>query len=297
VRLIHLINHRKAVKILLFLFCKPVRQRLNEQKKNWYDTHHWKKVRIEEFDVNLVKIGQGPVVFMNHGWNSWAYNLRNIAQKIADSGYSVVIPDMPAHGLSSGKIINQIEAGRVVARLLLALDKEQQIHAVVTHSWGGTATMLALDMLQKRGFSIVPEKVVCINPPLHSMAIKSIFGNKLGLTAKLKESLDLELGKIAMSDQRTLNQAFPIAFDELFETTDTEWTIIHDSDDEVIPVEGSQSFAQKYYAVELLHTLQLGHCGVLKSDLVFDLVVGQLRKGRVAVDMDGIYRSVMVQES
>ena len=82
--------------------------------------------------------GQGPTVYLVHGWGGWRGQLGAFVQPLVDAGYCVVACDAPSHGESdpgvlgagSGTAIEAIEALDVVGR------EFGDAAGVVAHSMG-----------------------------------------------------------------------------------------------------------------------------------------------------------------
>ena len=76
-----------------------------------------------------------------------------LLKSLADAGYRLVTFDAPAHGRSSGSHIDLME---YVDALLEVSRKVGPLHGIIAHSFGATATLLALEKgltLRKELFS------------------------------------------------------------------------------------------------------------------------------------------------
>jgi pimeloyl-ACP methyl ester carboxylesterase len=104
--------------------------------------------------------GSGPLVIFVHGWNGRAAQLAPLAEHIAELGFHCVAIDITGHGSSPGKKIEWAYFIEDIATLTKTLD--QNVHAYVTHSAGGLATMAARQLQ-----GIVANFFVCINVPSH----------------------------------------------------------------------------------------------------------------------------------
>src|SRR5215207_5510189 len=127
--------------------------------------------------------GQGPVVLLVHGWSGRAADMTALAGAVVQAGFRAVAFDMPAHGHSPGRRTSLAEWRRVLpdlARALLRADAGRSsaaspLHAVVAHSFGGTATVLALAAgLSTRG-------VVLLAPALGPWAFLDRIRRYIGL--------------------------------------------------------------------------------------------------------------------
>ncbi|NTS41571.1 alpha/beta fold hydrolase [Flavisolibacter sp. BT320] len=112
---------------------------------------------------------QEKKVLILHGFESSAVNFEKYIQPLVKKGYEVLAFDAPAHGRSSGKIINAVDYKNFIQHILGVYGP---ITNFITHSFGGLALGLALEE--------VPHdeswKVVFIAPATESeRAMKNFF--------------------------------------------------------------------------------------------------------------------------
>ena len=84
--------------------------------------------------------GGGPTVVLVHGWSGTSGDLSAFVRPLRDTGRRVVAVDLPAHGRSSGRFSDLTEAVKAVEAVLR---REPSIEAVIAHSFGVPATVLA----------------------------------------------------------------------------------------------------------------------------------------------------------
>lgn len=273
----NIISSDLAVSFTTKLFCKPQRTPMKAKHEAFYNTGKTETLNIRGFEVKMFVKGNGPLVFVNHGWNSLGYAMRNIVNELTEKGYKVVMPDMPCHGRSSGTYVDQIEMGFVLEEILLHYNSIQPIQNIVTHSWGGTATLLALDNLYKKcPNELSIQKMVAISMPSNSNAIMDIFCETLDLPAPVRMGLSTNLELITFKANRTLAEAFPITMNSLLRYPPFEILLIHDKKDMAIDCKNSIELAAKFPKVELQLTDNLGHINILKDEVVRQLAVNHL---------------------
>jgi pimeloyl-ACP methyl ester carboxylesterase len=85
-------------------------------------------------------LGRGPRVVLAHGWNSRGAHLLGFAMPLVEAGFSVTLFDLPGHGDSGGQACSVVHAGRALRSVLTAIG---EVHAVVGHSMGSAAALLA----------------------------------------------------------------------------------------------------------------------------------------------------------
>lgn len=269
-RVLEKVSFQKATQTALKLFCSPQKVKLKQKHLAFYEKGECIDVQTNSHKVKVWVQGNGPVVFICHGWNSRGYNMRHIALALVKKGYKVIMPDLPCHGRSEGIKINQIDMSYVINDLLLYFNQEQPIEYIVTHSWGGTATLLALDRIESKFTKL--KKVVNLSMPVYPKAIMDLFCQTLNLSENLETSLIQELEKIASVDNRNLEEAFPLGLKSLFENKNIDFLLIHDEDDQIIPVENAYCLQEKYTHISFLKTQGLGHIDIVKNDIVNDFI-------------------------
>src|SRR5882724_9402402 len=85
--------------------------------------------------------GDGRTVLLVHGWNGNGAQLSGFVAPLLRAGYYVAAPDLPAHGDSAGTRTNV----RAMADALLRLGRRVgPVHAVIAHSLGAAASVIAL---------------------------------------------------------------------------------------------------------------------------------------------------------
>lgn len=98
----------------------------------------YKAVQVGEFNIPYLEGGQGPTVFMIHGFQSNKDIWMRLAGKLT-SQYHVIAIDLPAHGDSNilmDKNYTIAEQASRVATIMDALKLDQPVH-VMGHSMGG----------------------------------------------------------------------------------------------------------------------------------------------------------------
>lgn len=85
-------------------------------------------------------LGTGPHVVLVHGWNSRGAHLLGFAGPLAAAGFRVTLFDLPGHGDSAGQAASVVHAGRALRALMAELG---EVHAVIGHSMGSAAALLA----------------------------------------------------------------------------------------------------------------------------------------------------------
>lgn len=264
--LLNLISYELCVWAVTQLYYMPKRRFLSSRQRKFYNKGHNSVFHIKDYHIHLLEKGVGPRVLLIHGWESSAYEMRHVAQTLIDKGFTVVMPDLPCHGRSSGRFINQIEMSYIIQELLLLLNQRSEIEYIVSHSWGGVVTQLALDRLFDQD-RVKLKKMVALSLPTKPSAFIERFCLRLKLPARVAKGFKMNLERNAYCDQRMLNEAFPLGLQKLYKKLPFELNIIHDQDDETVAVSNIFELAQKYSwaPINISITSNLGHFGILED--------------------------------
>jgi pimeloyl-ACP methyl ester carboxylesterase len=95
--------------------------------------------------------GEGPVILLVHGWGGWASRLGAFVRPLVETGRQVVAMDLPAHGSSPGSQTNPFEMAEA---LLKVAGSAGPIHALISHSFGGLVSLLAMERGLKPGTAV-----------------------------------------------------------------------------------------------------------------------------------------------
>ena len=260
--------------IVTRMFCKPARKKIGEKQRLFYKDGITETLRIRGYTIKVFKKGNGKPVYVTHGWGSYGYDMKPLVHTLIKEKYQVILPDLPCHGRSSGRLIDQIEMAKVIEALLLHYNAQSPIEIMVTHSWGGTAALLALDRIMKSdrpGFRI--RKMVSVSMPSFPNAITDIFCNTLRLSEPIKKGLALNLVKIARNDHRTVEEAFPIGLTGLLGEARFDYLLIHGKSDAVVSCTNTTRLADAFPHIRTQLEEGLGHVDILKQEKVHAAII------------------------
>ena len=60
-----------------------------------------KTLRIQNREVHYKIAGEGPAIFILHGWGRGSDSWAEVQEKLAEAGYKVIVPDLPGFGKTS----------------------------------------------------------------------------------------------------------------------------------------------------------------------------------------------------
>ncbi|GAB2508620.1 alpha/beta hydrolase [Lysobacter humi (ex Lee et al. 2017)] len=203
-----------------------------------------------------------PYVLFAHGWASSGARIAAWVPALRESGFAVVAFDQIAHGASPGDRTTLPEFTDVLVSVGAQFGPA---HAVIGHSLGGAAAMLAL----VRGLSA--ERAVLVAPAADPVAAAHRFARTVGLGRALCERMmagfQSRLG-IAFDEQQAQRVVPAIARPAL---------IVHDVADPVVPWEEGERYARHWPQARLLSTQGLGHSRVLSEPAVIEAALRFLR--------------------
>jgi pimeloyl-ACP methyl ester carboxylesterase len=217
----------------------------------------------------------GPVVLLVHGWESHAGRMRAFIRPLVARGYRVVAFDAPAHGASPGKQSNLPEWTRAVRRVIHEVGP---VEAVIAHSLGAAATMLALTERPQ----VQVSKVVLTGPPAElSMMIGRFAG-----WFKLPEP-------VVRGMYRHIEERFGIPVEayslpRAVRNYHVPGLIVHDREDSVVSFSSGEAIARAWPGSRLLATNGLDHRGALQSPEVLRQIAGFLTGAPVDVPIAGV---------
>ena len=199
--------------------------------------------------------GNGPVVLLVHGWAGRSTQFLHFIDPLVQAGHTVLAFDAPAHGLSAGKMTNLLEFKDAI----LTIERLRgPITAVVAHSLGGAASLLAIQ------HGLHPQKVVLISLPSIGDDILREYAQRFNASTRatgyLNQWIKTNLGKPF--------EAFSALHTGQHLSKKTEVLLIHDEHDREVPIRHAERFGQTYPQATLIRTKGLGHIRILKDEAV-----------------------------
>lgn len=190
----------------------------------------------------------GPVVLAAHGWRGRPTQFGRLAAALVPAGFRVVALDAPGHGLSPG---HRATPRLVADALVQAAGALGDVRAVIGHSLGGAAAAIAIE------FGLPARKLVLLGAPSRPSRMIAGFADRIGLPPRARRALDARFDAHA---GRPVAQLDVVA---LVPRPDTAALVVHDQDDEVIPVAEAEALEAAWPQARFLYTAGLGHRGIL----------------------------------
>ena len=203
-----------------------------------------------------------PYVLLSHGWSSHATRFLPWIAPLRAAGYAIVGVDQVGHGRSSGRRSTLPDFAEVLAAVAA---RHGACAAVIGHSLGGAASMLALaDGLQAA-------RAILIAPAADPIDAASRFARFVGLDERLGAHLFDEYEAqhpLRVASLQAHLKAPAIARPAL---------IVHDLGDREVPWAEGERYARHWPDARLLTTTGLGHHRIVDDTGVIDAGLRFLR--------------------
>jgi pimeloyl-ACP methyl ester carboxylesterase len=243
------------------LFTTPIKHKVPKRELEMDDHSIKETLLIPSVNKKIVVYQYGKSdkkILLVHGWSGRGTQLVKFADALVDKGYATISFDAPAHGKSSG---NSTIMTEFIASILEIDKKFGPFEAAVGHSLGGMALLNAI----KKGLKI--NRLIII-----------------GSGDKVKDILDDFVSKLELKPEYSshLQQHFEKKYNEPMEnysahcaakTIDIPVLVIHDENDNEVPVETSINIHDNLKNGELLITQHLGHRKILGNPFVIEKTI------------------------
>jgi alpha-beta hydrolase superfamily lysophospholipase len=208
--------------------------------------------------------GQGPLVFLVHGWGGRAAQMGRLGKSVAALGFNVVAVDFPGHGEQKWDRSDIFQMSTALRAL-----KEHFGHpdAVIAHSLGSMAAVYAFQ-------EEMPGRLVLLAPMLDVSEALATFAERARLLPWASALLKRRI-------RRFCGDSWPI----FAAGTDTDFgeaqvMVVHDPADLDTRFESSAVLAAVREDTQLVVTKSKGHNGILADDEV----AGEI--GRFLIGLD-----------
>ena len=219
-------------------------------------------VQVDGHDVRVRSMGEGPEVLVAHGWSGGSDQMGFVAAALVDAGYRVILPDLPGHGQTGSFQPDGTSSFGDFARVVTRLVDEGAPHAIVGHSGGALAALMAMG---------------------EGAEVPRFVG--LGMLPRLRESVDrfLDAHEATVEEREAFEDAGRVRFaGDIYARTNayTAMTtvgarplLIHDRDDEAVPIGEARALAASWDAATYIETERYGHHLILRrGDVSADVI-------------------------
>lgn len=221
-------------------------------------------IRRAGVDVVTYEWGGGPdTVVLAHGWQSRASVFAPLVRELRSEGFRVVAFDAPANGDSPGRgtyLVDHLDILRALQR------RVGRFHAVIGHSFGGTAALLA------PGEGIGTRRVAAIAGAGSPDVFIDGFGDLVGLDRPARDALARRFAERLFAREEEPFVRYSALANPL--PAGTPLLLVHDRGDRRVPfAEAPKLAAANPGRTRLVTTEGLGHNRILRADETLDAIV------------------------
>lgn len=255
-----LLAPRQAGKKGFELFCWPRRIKmkphqlefLNQANEQFTIDYAGKKVQAYRWGNGARK------VLLLHGWQSHSYWWRYVVSSLSKEEFTIFSLDAPGHGLSEGDFLNLPHYSGLIEQFII---EQKSIHAILTHSFGGFASVYTLHRLPHLQVS----KMVVMAAPGEVELFFNYYQRMLGLSRKAVQVITEHFVK-AIGHPPSYFQ-----MEEFAKSLNLSGLIIHDTEDKEAPYQTAVKINKVWKNSNLITTTGLGH-NLKSKELVEEVV-------------------------
>ena len=264
-KILEAMSPKLAVKFAIKLFVTPIKHKLPKREIEMDANSIQEKFSIQSIGKEIVvyKYGtESKKVLLVHGWSGRGTQLVKIADEMLKMGYSTISFDAPAHGKSAGKTSNMTD---FIAAVMELEEKHGPFEIAIGHSLGGMTILNAI----KKGLKV--KKAVVIGSGDVVKDIMDDFVEKLGMNIAISK-------KIMASFEKKIGETME-SFSAYIAAREIQIPVlvIHDKDDEDVPVKAAHHIFENLKNGELMLTGELGHRKILGDTKVIKKIVAFLK--------------------
>jgi pimeloyl-ACP methyl ester carboxylesterase len=250
---------KKLKKYGFNLFCTPFSRKLRAHHQSFLNTGLAEILTIEGNKIQTYSWGNGSQkVLMVHGWASHSFRWKAYIDALVKNDFTVLALDAPAHGNSTGKIMNIVIYEKVLSDFLT---NNKDVEVIIGHSIGAFATTYYLN----RNTESYIKKAVVLASPSKVSDFFEYFTQQLGLSKKTI-SLISEQFETELKQKPNFFSAVDFASKIKIPTL-----IVHDKTDRFTKWEDSVKLSEAWHGSKLKITEGLGH--ELKSDELLSEII------------------------
>ncbi len=208
------------------------------------------EVQFHDGVLRGMRWGEGPNVYLVHGWGGWSLQLSAYVKPLVELGYRVISFDMPGHGVSDPGAMGTHASSlpEFVEALQSVIEAQGPAHAFVAHSMGATA---AATVMRDGAHATA---AVFLSPMADPVAYTRGFARLLGFgertRRRLQQRIEHRLG-LPMAYFNVPRMARDRVLPPLL--------VIHDREDREVAWADGHAIAEAWPQARLMSTRGLGH--------------------------------------
>lgn len=207
--------------------------------------------------VRVYEGGQGPGVFVMHGWESSVSRLARLISTLIANDFRVVTFDMPAHGNSPGRDTDILQITDFIIHLA---ETTGPFTAAIGHSFGGICLANAI-----KG-NLCVDRLVLVSTPPNLVGMIETYCQMLGIwrptKIRLIRAIEERLGTLELESEFDIRP--------MLQRSGIPTLIIHDRKDPVVPFSAAEELSRCLANVLLFQTDTLGHSKIVRDVRTID---------------------------
>lgn len=252
-----------AARLAERLFFTPRRARLTATMRAELDQGRSFSVAVENQRIVGWSWGEGPTVYLVHGWGSRGGRLTAYVRPLVAAGFRAVGFDALGHGDSGGRMSSMPQMART---LRAVVEANGLVHGVVAHSLGAAVATLTME------WGLAIERAVFIAPSADPVGYTLLWAKQLGLRPDV-------IDRLRSNSQRRIGFSWSdLDIVALARRRTTPLLVIHDDTDDVIPWADGNAIAGAWPGSRLVTTHGLGHSEIVRNPDVVAQAIAFLSK-------------------
>jgi hypothetical protein len=230
------------------LFCWPRRIKMKPHQLEFLNAADEKfTLDYAGKKVQAYRWGNGEKkILLLHGWQSHSYWWRYVINRLSKEEFTIFSLDAPGHGLSEGDFLNLPHYSGLIEQFIA---EQKSLHAILTHSFGGFASVYTLHRLPHLQVS----KMVVMAAPGEVGYFFKYYQQVLGLSTKTIELINNHFIKIIGHPPSYFKMK------EFAKSMRLSGLIIHDTEDKEAPYKTALDMNAVWKNSKLITTTGLGH--------------------------------------
>ena len=237
---------RKAAIKAYLLFCTPRRGRVLPIQEEFLREAAHERITVEGIEIQTYRWeGEGRKVLLLHGWESNTYRWRNLIGFLKKARYEILAFDAPAHGHSSGKLLNVVKYTTCTRHLVQRYTPD----FLIGHSMGGLTAVYHQYLYPENSL----KKIVTIGSPSDLQDLMMQYQKIVRFNNRVLQALDKYLKERFGFGIRDFSTA------EYAKKLDIKGLLIHDELDTIAPYRASEKVHRNWKGSKLVTTRGFGH--------------------------------------